>query len=364
VALVICLLFSTVAVAQNAEKRANDLYNEGKTLMQQGDVQGAIEQFGAAWASFQHPLIIKKRAEAHETLFQFEEAIADYRTFLKKARRLKKGERNQLKAQIAGLEEALRVPVKVTITTAPEGVIVKVDGGVEQFTPFILETTPGKHMAAILDMRYMSMSSEIRVLATKPNQVLKVQAIPKTGKVVFTTDRNDFSLVKLFLDSTVIKLSPLELNSNRSDPRQIVMGSHELLCSFPQLPSYYTRFEVVGGQESEVKCDFAAVPSGMWRDSWGWVTLGSGMVGIVAGSALLISYSVDQETAKSSNKELITSKDTAGYVLLGLGAVLSVSSYFVFTRYRRSAQGSRQLRPTWTLLPLSDGAFLSAHLRF
>ena len=135
------------------------------------------------------------------------------------------------------------------------------------------------------------------------------------------------------------------------------------LCSSPALPSYYTSFTVTEGEIREVSCDFTSVSSGLLRDTWGWVTLSSGLLGIVAGSALLISYGVDLDTAESSNRELVTSKDTAGAVLLGLGVVLSASSYFVFTRHRKSADRGKST-PVFFATPLKDGGFVSATLRF
>ncbi|HIA01014.1 MAG TPA: PEGA domain-containing protein [Myxococcales bacterium] len=351
------------ATAQKSEKQANKLYNEGKILMDNGDVKAAIARFDGAWAAFKHPLIIKKRAEAHKLLFQYEESIADYQTYLTVAKRIKSTEKEAVLAPIATMKEMLSKPVQVSLTTGASGVRIKVDGGSVLRTPITISTTPGKHNIAIVDERYMSMSKERRVFAGKPDQVLKLQAIPKTGSVVFITDRDSFNNVQVLLDSVVINLAPQELDRQRMDARQLVIGEHKLLCSSPGLPSYYTSFTVTEGEISEVSCDFASVSSGLLRDTWGWVTLSSGLVGVVAGSAFLISYGVDQDTAESSNKELVTSKDTAGAILLGLGAVLSVSSYFVFTRHRKVAASSKS-QPVFFATPLKDGGFVSATLRF
>ncbi len=330
----VALLFVGTAGADTPEERANKLYNQGKELMLRGELLKAVASFDAAWKTYRHPLILKKRAEVRERLVQYEEAIADYRLYLTRLKARKRKERRVVRERIRALEALLERPVVVRVVSSRPGVLVAVDKGVSKRTPFDLLLTAGKHHVELRDHRYLAIQRVFRVQPGK-RQVVRIDAVAKTGQLTIATDRSSFAGTNLALDQTPIVLDASERAGARLAPRVVVIGKHSLVCSVKGLPNFYLEFEVQEKSVTIVTCQFQQlVGTNMARDPWGWLTMVGAVGGLAAGTGLLISWAADVEKAREQDLELITDKHIWGGVALGLGVALGIGSYFVFTRDR------------------------------
>ena len=332
--------------------------------MQAGEPAKAVAKFTEAWKVFQHPAILKKRAEAYEQLQQYYEAVKDYRDYRKRLKPSDKKARRTIRERIKSLDALLAKPVNVTISSGASGVKVTLNGDNEHTTPFDLKLLPGEHQVAVVDKRYSPHSKTFRVRAGR-SQTIKLWVVPRTGTVVITTDRDDFELTTIKLDARIINLGPTEMMNSKTNPRELVVGEHTLVCTEKGIPSYYTTFEVIEGKLTTVECDFSSISAGMWQDPWGWLTAGSGIASTLAGVALLVSYHFDVVTAEEKNKRLVTNKHVFGGVLIGTGVALGVASYFVFTRHvASSASGPKRQLPLLTIVPTQNGVMAGASFNF
>lgn len=360
--LVAVLLYVSPAAGTTPEQRANQLYNEGKELLAKGEIAQAVDRFTLAWNIFPHPLILKKRAEAREKLLQYEEAITDYRTYLARLKPRKRKERRMILERMESLEALLQKPVGVTLVSSRPGVLIAVDNGVSRRTPFELQLSPGMHRADLRDRRFAAKDLSFRVKPGKP-QVVRVDAVPKTGSVVIATDRGSFEGTQIALDRTPILLSKTDREGERLPPRSLVIGSHSIVCSMQGVPNFYLEFEVLENGSTTITCQFDPLVGGSAiRDPWGWVTVAGAVAGLAAGTGLFISWAQDVKKAEDENLELITDKHIWGGVSLGIGVALGIGSYFVFTRNRGKATAELPVMPSLVLLP--GGGAASATWRF
>ncbi len=349
------------ARADSPEKRANALYNEGKALLAKGETRAAADKFTQAWTVFRHPLIIKRRAEARERLFEIEGAISDYKIYLGVLGRRKRAERKTVEARIAELEASLARPVAVTVVASRAGVLVSVDDEPAQRTPYKLELPPGTYTVSVRDPRFADNVLESRVPPKSPF-LIKIDVQPRTGTVVIGTDRGDFEGVQVAVDSEALTIA--DPSKEALEPREMEVGKHTLICTLPGRPSSYAEFSVVESQTVEIRCEFSAAGFNPAADPLGWTVAGAGIVSLGAGVGVLISYSSDVARAQELNTDtnpdndvdLVTNKDIFGGVFVGVGVALGVASYFVFTRDRASASAF--------VLPRRGGALVGGIVRF
>ncbi len=366
--LIAVLSFAAPAAANTPEKRAHDLYNLGKEEMAKGEYRAAIEHFDEAFAIFEHPLILKKRAESREKLNELEEALTDYRAYVDKLGKRKRKERRLIGERIAALEALLLKPVPVTVVASRVGVLVSVDSQTPRRTPFDLHLKPGLHKAEVLDPRYAREAKDVRIPAGR-SAIVRLEAVPRTGSVVIVTDQLLLGNARIAIDNEPIRLTPGEQKSQKTAPRQLVVGPHNLVCTMPGRPSYYVEFTVVEGADTRVTCEFEGVrPLDTGPDVWGWVTAGSGAASLLAGAGILVSFGLDVSKEDELNSDsdptndvvLETNKHIVGGVLVGVGVALSVGSYFVFTRDRSEDDAAGRLFIT----PTRDGAAFGASVTF
>lgn len=360
------LLLAVSATAQKPEKRANELYNEGKDLMSAGDLEGALAKFDEAWGFFQHGLIVKKRGEVKEQLRRYEGAVSDYQLYLQKLSSSKRKERKLILERISKLQKLLLLPVPTTVVCDRTGVRVSIDRAPAQRTPFDLKLVPGNHTAEVKDKRFEPFQKTVRIVPGDP-QLIKLKATPRTGAVVVMTDRDTLRNTVIAIDNRRIELTAAQKAGQRVSVEDIVVGKHTLVCTMPGRPSYYVEFKVVQGAENTVLCDFSkvATPADPIRDPWGWTTAAIGLAGVATGVGLIISWRADVAFAEDTNQDLVTNKDIIGFTALGLGVAAGVASYFVFVREGAGAQADAHLSdPVIVILPTSGGGMAGATWRF
>lgn len=362
-ALVLALTaLAVVARAAPPEKEANALYEEGKALMAQGEYARAVETLTAAWATFEHVLILKKRAEAYEKLLDYENALADYRVCLERTAPRNKADRKQLSERITALEALLERPVEVKVTSTPPGAMVQVDQGAAQRTPYTASLVPGEHRVVVADPRFRDAEKRFRV-TTVAAQAVALELTAKQGRFVLRTSEETLAEVSVSIDAEPVELAAEERLNRATRPRDLSVGKHNAVCSTPGSPSAYVEFTVEEGQVAEVQCQLVVARSSALSDGWGWTTASLGIAGVAAGTGLLVSYALDVQTAEDRNQDLITNKHYIGGTLLGVGVGLAVGSYWVFTRHDDDT-ASLPLLPALEVGTREGGALFGASGRF
>ena len=349
--------------ADTPEQRANTLYNEGKELMAAGELRAAIVKFTEAWDAFKHPLILKKRAECHEKLLEYEEAIADYREYMNRLPSRRRQERRQMLERIQSLEALLQRPVSVTVVTSRVGVMVSVDHAEPRRTPFEVELVPGNHHAAVRDARFVPTEKTVRVAAGRAT-IIKLDAVPRTGRVRVQTTEASFAGVQVAIDSEPITLGQDEMLRNELAGRELVVGRHSVVCTIAGRPSFYVGFDVVEEREAVVVCKVQSPATDRLTDPWGWTTASLALTSLAAGTGLMISWALDVQKAKETNQDLITDKHIYGGVFLGLGAALGVATYFVFARNMGDEESAGAPMPRVGVAPLPGGALVGGSIRW
>ncbi len=357
--LVCWLLAVSVARAGTPEKDANALYEEAKALMSQGDHALAVEKLTTAWATYEHVLILKKRAEAYEKLLDYERALEDYKVCLERTPVRAKADRKLLSDRIAALEGLLLKPVQVKVVSTPPGAPVAIDGRAPQRAPFTVGLPPGEHVAVVKDPRFEAFERRFRV-TTVPGQAVSVELVARRGRVVIRTSHPTLDGVTISVDAEPLELAPEERLGRETRPRELTVGRHNVVCATVGSPNAYVEFDVAEGQVVEVHCQLVVARPSALGDGWGWTTASLGLAGVAAGTGLLVSYALDVETAEERNQDLITNKHYLGGAFLGVGVGLAVGSYWVFTRHDDTV--AFELTPT---LDVGDSqAILGATGRF
>lgn len=351
------------ADAESPEELANAKYRQAKSLVVEGDLEAAERLYSEAWDIYQHPLIMKKRAEVRERLLDFGGALVDYRQYFALLSKGKRKERRVVLDRIALLESLMVKPVRTTVVASETGVLVSVDRSAAQPTPFDVDLIPGAHTIRVVDERYESARIIYEVLAGAPG-VARIEVRELLVAVRIGVNDGLFDGVSLRLDGVRLGLSQQELGQNVV-VRDVLPGAHQMTCSRSDGTVVTTTFEAVRNTPVRVLCDFSRVDRLMLTDPWGWVTVGLGVGAVGAGIGYLVSWSQDKSLAESRNQDLRTSKHIAGGVLLGVGTALAVGSYFVFTRHKTQAQLSQSVSLVPSVMSENgDGWGLSAVGRF
>lgn len=367
------LLSPEIALAGDSpEKQSNAMYNAGKELMARGEYEDAIRIFTEALAIYEHPLLIKKRAEAREKLDQLEEALTDYRLYLDTLKGRKRRERKQIEERIQALQARLRKPVSVTVVATRVGVLVSIDGQTPRRTPFDLLLKPGPHKAEVKDERYAPTSKQERVFAGR-GAIIRLEAVPRTGTLVITTDRASFANTEIAVDNQPIELTPGERKSTTAAGRELVVGPHSLVCTLPGRPSFYVEFSVKQASAITVLCYFESVrPPERRSNVWGWTAVGVAAASAAAGTGLMISWALDvaEEDETNSDADLFndvdldTNKHIIGGTLLGWGVAVGVASYFLFDHGDSSQDSGSVSAPVLGLIPVRGGGLIHGAFSF
>jgi tetratricopeptide (TPR) repeat protein len=120
---------------------AKDAFAAGKARFDEGDFQGALEQFTVANDTLPNPFVFLKIAECHEKLGNPLDAVAWLEKYLGE-----KPDAANAKDIQAKIDSLKATPGKVSATSVPEGASLVLDGeDTGQTTPAELEVAPGEH---------------------------------------------------------------------------------------------------------------------------------------------------------------------------------------------------------------------------
>ena len=195
--------------------------------------------------------------------------------------------------------------------------------------------------------------------------VVKLPVSSRTGEVTVESSRGNFTGLTIAIDGQEISLSPSERTSRSLPARELDVGKHQLVCTAPEMPTFYVDFQIVAGEAVVATCDIPMPIRSVAGDPWGWTVAGVGLASLAAGTGFLISWASDVQLAKDTNRKLVTSKDIAGGVLMGVAGACAIVAPLVFLR---DQLGDSDEEAAWLpgilVLPTTESTWLSATWTF
>jgi tetratricopeptide (TPR) repeat protein len=127
------------------KEKAKAYYKRGKVRHEEGDFQGALEDFLGAYNAMPNPGVYISISSCHEKLENYQEAV----NYLEKYIEEKPNAGNIVTIK-EKLEELKATPGKVQITSTPPGAVLTINGETtEMVTPAQLELPGGDHAMAL-----------------------------------------------------------------------------------------------------------------------------------------------------------------------------------------------------------------------
>ena len=307
---------------------AKKLFDEAKSLTENGSYQAALEKLQAAYKAYPADAILATIANRHLDLGQPEEA-AEVLSRIQdpKLRRATRKLRKQVSA-------ALSTPVRIRLTADPPEARSSVDGGAPMSLPARRSLSRGKHTFRfeaegrdpVVVTKVLKGLREVPIFA-------KLAAPPGTWRVSVEPEGTLLQDVRVVLDGKALALNPGELRGSLSEPRKLTPGRHKVNCLKGVDEFATANVDVVSGQLVVATCKFAAPASGggIDKDVWAWSAAGGGAVGVILGTVFLASYLNDKATYPAPRYRIDSTKPLASGLLFATGAGLGVVSALLFT---------------------------------
>ena len=150
----------------------------------------------------------------------------------------------------------------------------------------------------------------------------------------------------IVLDGKLSGTTPLELKLRR--------GSYSLRVEKDDYVASERQIEVAGEERLKVKITLTPVPGAGPLRTWGWITMGAG-IGVAAGGIGALSHYFYLQGTKDECCDVTKGSLITGSVLVGVGAGLGITSYFLF----RSARSASSSKATSVLVPIPGGHAVS-----
>ncbi len=139
------------AVADESKKtkrEADRHFKTGVKLFDEEKYSEALAEFEQAYALKPHPLVLYNLATAHRALSQYDQAVDFYNRFLSEG--ADAVDKKRLKRAKKELKQLLALVARLTVTTAPDGATVSIDGREIGTSPLdeALVVGPGDHVVS------------------------------------------------------------------------------------------------------------------------------------------------------------------------------------------------------------------------
>ena len=350
------------AAAQNPEDEAFSLYQKARADFEQGNFKEALEKLTRAYKLFPQPVILLKKAEAHENLGQIEEAHAAYSAL--RDRKFKKNRKQALRR----LDALLAKPVNISILTGQvTGAQIFLDGvDTGSLTPAVIEVTRGKHTLRIVKEGYPPYERNDFVAKGLDTVVLQIPLKALTGTVRVRLESGSYESTRVRIDGKPVPVPDPAATTSRA--LELTTGDHELVCERTGAPRHFSTFSLEADEERLLLCKFPTAE--VVEDGGGSVvpaviTLVAGAAAAGVGTWLLISYFDDQEHADRNNLKLESSKQIVGPALIGVGVAAMVGSIFLWPSSSDSSARAERL-PDFQIgvAPFQGGGAVTAVGRF
>ncbi len=237
-------------------KRAEDHYERGQILYEQGDYLGAIAEFATGHCARPDPSWFYNIGQTFERLTEYEKAVSYFERFLRES---DESDPNTGKARIR-VEVLKKQPARITVATDPPDAEVKLYSagalaarGIANGTDQIL-VTRGKYEMRIELPGYESISHPLATQIGLP-QSFHFRLTPRKGRVHVTTDPRE---ARIFIDKTLYGIGLFD--------GALPIGRYQLVVEAKNRPTVTRSLEVQADQRLDVDVGLPPAPrSGRWE---------------------------------------------------------------------------------------------------
>jgi hypothetical protein len=159
------------------QKEAREHYSKGKALYDEGEFEAALFEFSAAYEIKPHPTVLKSIAECEVQMGDIGGAIDTLQEYVDSP------EATDKEAVEARINELKNLPVKVAISSQPEGAKISVAGTeIAEVTPATIELAAGEYVVTLSVDGSPPVSKSVVVKTGQKNE-LSVDFAAETGAV-------------------------------------------------------------------------------------------------------------------------------------------------------------------------------------
>lgn len=284
VALMAVVLACAPPVRADEASDARAHYERGEEHYAAGRYDEAIAEYEAAYRLKPHWNVLYNIAQAYERLLEYGKSVTYFELYLAEA------PANAEKRPI--VENRLRLlrnlPARLSITTFPEHVRVRVTGGGQTFegvTPHLFKVPAGTYEVALDHDGWESERHRIRAEIGQPyfyQYRLQRSTSPVT---IFTRPRG----ARVFIDDKLVGQTPF------AEPVEV--GKHRLLIEHPEYPWYRQEIEVKPGEPLRLELKLRR-PARSGRTE---LVLASMVYGGAAGPMLVAALSTNSDFLQTGN---------------------------------------------------------------
>lgn len=367
ICLILILCFTPVHTwaTPEAERKAFSLFQEARIFYEEGKLEESVAKLERAWKLFQHPVIALQLSEILEKLGQPERAL----TILESVKSEEPALKSKLRLRTKALRSFLAQPLKVSIFSNAPNTTIIIDGNERRRAPVELELKRGTHQITAIATGYRRVERALKVQGST-SILVKFELQALTGTLSVQTLGSNLSQTNIRVDGQTWNLRPHELSEQKTEPRTLQVGKHQLTCWRQGEAKDVRSFTVREGEDVVLVCRSGFAAEVSTRRIWGWITAGGGIASAAAGGVLFWSYRKDVEKAESDPELFIKSTNKHIFAgVFGLTAIgLGVTSYFLFNSANVRGQATLHSQPEnrWQITPVFTDGFqgLSAFRRF
>jgi hypothetical protein len=273
IALVVSLLLAT-ARADSRLDEAKRHFAQGVALYNDGNFNGALAEFEAAYKIKQSPSVLYNIGLTEKSLFHYNEAIESLQEYLAKDKKAGKDQQKQVQQLISEMKALL---AEVTTNVIPDGATIKLDDrtiGQAPMKPYGIAA--GNHNLEVSAEGYKPQKKELAISAGQPQTLnFKLEIIPKSGRAHITSNQ-PLSTVKI--DDKEIGTTPIDV--------ELPLGGHQIEVAAKGYQPYRGELTVAGGQMRDVKVILELPPAQskekFYKKWYFWVPVGVVVAGAIA----------------------------------------------------------------------------------
>jgi len=323
---------SNAHAQKSNEDRAFALYQKARDSFEKSDYKTSVKFLKEAWRLYGHPVIGIKLADVYEKLDKPEEALVALTSIETNDPEITA----KIKVRVKALRNYLEQPLSVSVISNIPNTTVTIDHMTRRSTPFDVRLSRGVHILTASAKGHREQQEVVRVRGSKP-LLIRFTLHPVTGTVTVRTDRDTLRDTSILLDGVRWNLSVDEKHQSETRPRTVQVGKHQFACWNQGQTKDIRFFEVREGEDVVLDCNSRPVDAGASTRTWGYVSMGTGIVSILGGAGLFFSYYQDLKKAERDDLIMETNKHIFGGVFLATGVGLGVLSYFLFKSAKKEA---------------------------
>jgi hypothetical protein len=267
--------------ADDSRESAKRHFERGVSLYQDGDYNGALAEFQAAYQAHAAPTILYNIALTQKALFLYDDATTHFRRYLAEAWEVPPDRRDEVEHLIAEMDALM---ADYVFAGLPARANIRVDGRAARAVPIDdgrvgLRLAAGHRVVEVTAEDYRPERRELNVVAgAKVTMDIALVPIPKTGRVLIAASHPG---AKVKVDGHPAGTVPVEI--------ELTPGGHALEVWASGFRSSRRELLVAAGQSRSVTVELERLPPPAYRRWWFW-TIGAAVAGgVAAGIAVPLS---------------------------------------------------------------------------